>query len=134
MRKWPFQLPPLPGGYRIALAPYHWLRKRKVHEEGAHAAPAMAETKKGWIAVIDDAQPSAAAAEPVAITGQILRVKEGIEALLNQRAPIDKLKPGQLFRRVSDQLRASGFNARELPSRSSFERFRRGFGRRYNLR
>ena len=67
-------------------------------------------------------------------SGQMLKVDEALERLRAEGAPLASLKPGQVFRRLSDRLREDGIHARELPSRSTFDRFRRGFGRRYGLR
>ena len=76
------------------------------------------------------AEPS----EESEIAGQMATIKAAIEMLLMERAPVTLLKPGQLHRRVAESLKKSGFNSLEIPSRSTFDRFRRGYGRRYGLR
>jgi hypothetical protein len=72
--------------------------------------------------------------ERAEIAGQMAKIKSAIETMLQEKVPVPLLKPGQLHRRVEDCLKKTGLNSKEIPSRSTFDRFRRGFGRRYGLR
>src|SRR6185295_18524861 len=63
------------------------------------------------------------------IPGQMLKIRQAIESMLEARAPVPSLKPGQVYRRICDELKGAGIHSYELPSRSTFDRFRRGFGR-----
>jgi hypothetical protein len=71
-----------------------------------------------------------------AITGQLATILFAIQALRRDPKvpPLDKLKAGQLYRRVADCLRGRGFENREIPSRSTFDRFRRAFGPAFGIR
>jgi hypothetical protein len=71
-----------------------------------------------------------------AITGQMGHIVFALEALRQDAKvpPLNRLKPGQLHKRIDDYLRAQGFNQRELPSRSTFDRFRRQFGATFGVR
>jgi hypothetical protein len=71
-----------------------------------------------------------------AITGQLATILFAIEALRQDPKvpPLNRLKPGQLHKRIDDYLRGQGFNQRELPSRSTFDRFRRQFGTAFGIR
>jgi hypothetical protein len=70
------------------------------------------------------------------ITGQMGLVVHALAALRQdpKAPPLDRLKPGQLHRRVEDLLRQEGFHSREIPSRSTFDRFRRQFGPAFGIR
>jgi len=74
-------------------------------------------------------------ATPV-ITGQMGHIVFALEALRQDAKvpPLIRLKPGQLHRRIADCLRDQGFERRELPSRSTFDRFRRQFGPAFGIR
>jgi hypothetical protein len=71
-----------------------------------------------------------------AISGQMGHILYALEALRQDSKvpPLDRLKPGQLHKRIDDYLRSQGFNQRELPSRSTFDRFRRQFGMAFGIR
>jgi hypothetical protein len=71
-----------------------------------------------------------------AINGQMAQFVFALEALRqdSKAPPFSLLKPGQLFRRIADYLRSQGVERRELPSRSTFDRFRRQFGHIYGIR
>jgi len=71
-----------------------------------------------------------------AMFGKMGHVLYAIE-LLRQDAkvpPLNRLTPGQLHRRIADCLRLKGFENRELPSRSTFDCFRRQFGTAFGIR
>jgi len=70
-----------------------------------------------------------------AITGQLATILFAIQALRQDPKvpPLNRLKPGQLHKRIDDYLRGRGFNQRELPSRSTFDRFRRQFGTAFGI-
>jgi hypothetical protein len=73
-------------------------------------------------------------AAPV-ITGQLAHIAFALRALSeNTKIPLGQLKPGQLLRRVEDFLRREGFHSREIPSRSTYDRFRRQFGPTFGIR
>jgi len=57
-----------------------------------------------------------------------------LEALRQNTKVLGRLKPGQLHRRIVDCLRELGFERREIPSRSTFDRFRRQFGPAFGIR
>ena len=71
-----------------------------------------------------------------AINGQMAQFVYALEALRQDSKvpPLNQLKPGQLYRRLADCLRSRGFDNRELPSRSTFDRFRRQFGHAFGIR
>jgi len=71
-----------------------------------------------------------------AITGQMGHIVFALEALHQDAKvpPLIQLKPKQLHRRIADCLRYQGFERRELPSRSTFDRFRRQFGTAFGIR
>ena len=71
-----------------------------------------------------------------AITGQMAHIVYALESLRQNTKvpPLNRLKPGQLHRRIADCLRELGFERRELPSRSTFDRFRRQFGMAFGIR
>ena len=71
-----------------------------------------------------------------AIGGQMGHIVFALEALRQDAKvpPLNRLKPGQLHKRIDDYLRTQGFNQREIPSRSTFDRFRRQFGAIYGVR
>jgi len=50
------------------------------------------------------------------ITGQLATILFAIEALrqVPKVPPLNRLKPGQLYKRIDDYLRGQGFNQREL--------------------
>jgi hypothetical protein len=48
--------------------------------------------------------------------------------------PLNRLKPGQLQKRIDKYLLDQGFDKRELPSRGTFDRFSRQFGAMYGIR
>jgi hypothetical protein len=74
-------------------------------------------------------------ATPV-ITGQLATILFAIQALRQDSKvpPLNQLKAGQLYRRIADCLRGRGFENREIPSRSTFDRFRRQFGPAFGIR
>jgi hypothetical protein len=71
-----------------------------------------------------------------AITGQLATILFAIQALRQDSKvpPLNQLKAGQLYRRLADCLRGRGFENREIPSRSTFDRFRRQFGAAFGIR
>jgi hypothetical protein len=71
-----------------------------------------------------------------AINGQMAQFVYALAAMAQDSKvpPFGLLKPGQLFRRIADYLRSQGVERRELPSRSTFDRFRRQFGHIYGIR
>jgi hypothetical protein len=82
---------------------------------------------------IDQIQISSAAP---AITGQMGHIVYALEALRQdaKMPPLNRLKPGQLYKRVDNYLRDKGFDLVERPSRSTFDRFRRQFGPIFGIR
>jgi len=48
--------------------------------------------------------------------------------------PLNRLKPGQLHKRIDNYLRDKGFDLGERPSPSTFDRFRRQFGATFGIR
>jgi hypothetical protein len=82
---------------------------------------------------IEQTQISSAAP---AISGQLATILFAIQALRQDPKvpPLNRLKPGQLHKRIDDYLRGKGFNQRELPSRSTLDRFRRQFGTAFGIR
>jgi hypothetical protein len=70
-----------------------------------------------------------------AIAGQMGHIMYALLALRQDTKvpPLGALKPGQLFKRIEDHLRRQGFHPRELPSRSTFDRFRRQYGALFGL-
>jgi hypothetical protein len=84
---------------------------------------------------IEQIQVSSDSTAP-AITGQLATILFAIQALRQDSKvpPLSQLKPGQLHKRIDDYLRGQGFNQRELPSRSTFDRFRRQFGPAFGIR
>jgi hypothetical protein len=72
----------------------------------------------------------------LAVTGQLATILFAIQALQQdpKTPPLAQLKAGQLYRRVADCLRGRGFENREIPSRSTFDRFRRQFGAAFGIR
>ena len=71
-----------------------------------------------------------------AVTGQLATILFAIQALRQdpKAPPLNQLKAGQLYRRIADCLRSRGFENREIPSRSTFDRFRRAFGPAFGIR
>jgi hypothetical protein len=71
-----------------------------------------------------------------AITGQMGHLVYALEALRQDTKvpPLNRLKPGQLQKRIDKYLLDQGFDRRELPSRSTFDRFRRQFGAMFGIR
>ena len=69
------------------------------------------------------------------INGQMGHIVYALEALRQDPKvpPLNRLKPGQLHRRIADCLRDRGYERRELPSRSTFDRFRRQFGSAFGI-
>jgi hypothetical protein len=63
-------------------------------------------------------------------TGQMFMIRKGVEALLEKGEPLSMLKPSQAWRRISDQLKGTGINTREMPHRSTYNRFRKRHGAR----
>lgn len=74
-------------------------------------------------------------AAPV-ISGQMAHIVYALEVLRqDEKAPLlSQLKPGQLQKRIDKYLLAQGFDNRELPSRSTFDRFKRQFGLTFAIR
>jgi hypothetical protein len=70
-----------------------------------------------------------------AITGQMAHIVYALEALRQDTKvpPINRLKPGQLHKRIDNYLRDKGFDLGERPSRSTFDRFRRQFGAMFGI-
>ena len=70
-----------------------------------------------------------------AITGQMGHIVFALETLRQDAKvpPLNRLKPGQLHRRIAHCLRDRGYERRELPSRSTFDRFRRQFGATFGI-
>ena len=77
-------------------------------------------------------QTNISGATPV-ITGQMAAIVYALESL-RQNTKVPPLKPGQMYRRIADCLRELGFERREIPSRSTFDRFRRQFGPAFGIR
>jgi len=71
-----------------------------------------------------------------AISGQMGHIVYALEGLRqnDKTPPLSQLKPGQLQKRIDKYLLAQGFDNRELPSRSTFDRFRRQFGLAFGIR
>jgi hypothetical protein len=71
-----------------------------------------------------------------AINGQMGHLVFALEALRQDTKvpPLNRLKPGQLHKRIDKYLLDRGFDRRELPSRSTFDRFRRQFGATFGIR
>jgi hypothetical protein len=71
-----------------------------------------------------------------AITGQMGHIVYALEALRQDSKvpPLNRLKPGQLYKRIDNYLRDKGFDLVERPSRSTFDRFRRQFGAAFGIR
>jgi hypothetical protein len=71
-----------------------------------------------------------------AISGQMAHIVYALEGLRQdaKAPPLNQLKPGQLQKRIDKYLLAQGFDSRELPSRSTFDRFRRQFGPIFDIR
>jgi hypothetical protein len=71
-----------------------------------------------------------------AISGQMAHIVYALEGLRqhDKAPPLSQLKPGQLQKRIDKYLLAQGFDNRELPSRSTFDRFRRQFGTAFGIR
>ena len=70
-----------------------------------------------------------------AITGQMAHIVYALEGLRQdaKAPPLNQLKPGQLQKRIDKYLLRQGFDGRELPSRSTFDRFRRKFGPTFGI-
>ena len=70
------------------------------------------------------------------ISGQMAHILYALEGLRQdaKAPPLSQLKPGQLQKRIDKYLLAQGFDNRELPSRSTFDRFRRQFGPTFGIR
>ena len=70
------------------------------------------------------------------ITGQMGHIVYALEALRQDAKvpPLNRLKPGQLHKRIDNYLREKGFDNLERPSRSTFDRFRRQFGLAFGIR
>jgi hypothetical protein len=71
------------------------------------------------------------ASEPA---GQMFMIGNGVEALLKKGEPLRMLKPTQAWRRITGHLKGTGIDAREMPHRSTYNRFRRRYGSKYGLR
>jgi hypothetical protein len=76
------------------------------------------------------------AAPAPAISGQMAHIVYALEGLRQdaKAPPLSQLKPGQLQKRIDKYLLGQGFDRRELPSRSTFDRFRRQFGLTFGIR
>jgi hypothetical protein len=92
----------------------------------------------GQLSPIEEARP---AADPRCApdrehepAGQMFMIRKGVESLLEKGEPLSMLKPSQAWRRISDQLKGTGINTREMPHRSTYNRFRKRHGARYRLR
>jgi hypothetical protein len=68
------------------------------------------------------------------LTGQMFKIRKGVEALLEKGEPLSMLKPTQAWRRITSHLKGSGIHALEMPHRSTYNRFRKRYGARYGLR
>jgi hypothetical protein len=81
-------------------------------------------------------EPTNVSSAVPAISGQMAHIVYALEGLRqNDKAPpLSQLKPGQLQKRIDKYLLAQGFDNRELPSRSTFDRFRRQFGPAFGIR
>ena len=66
--------------------------------------------------------------------GQMFMIRKSVEALLAKGEPLPMLKPSQAWRRITGHLSRIGIHAREIPHRSTFNRFRKRYGSRYGLR
>jgi hypothetical protein len=66
--------------------------------------------------------------------GQMFMIRKSVEALLENGEPLPVLKPAQAWRRITDHLRGTGIHARELPHRTTYNRFRKKYGCRFGLR
>jgi hypothetical protein len=90
------------------------------------------------VALVEVERPAKPAQSPAdeawVISGQMRMIRTGIEALLEEGKPLDMLQPTKAWRRITDQLQESGILAREIPHRSTYNRFRKRFGTRYGLR
>jgi hypothetical protein len=62
------------------------------------------------------------------IDGQMAKIRKAIEEELGANAPIADLKPGQVYGRLCKRMKAWGLEPGEIPSRSTFNRFRRRYG------
>ena len=71
-----------------------------------------------------------------AIIGQMGHIVYALQGLRQdaKAPPLSQLKPGQLQKRIDKYLLSQGFDSRELPSRSTFDRFRKQFGARFGIR
>jgi hypothetical protein len=66
--------------------------------------------------------------------GQMAKIWVTIEQLLRDAAPLSILTPRQAWRRITDQLKNTGVNVRELPHASTYKRFRDKYRQQYGLR
>jgi hypothetical protein len=77
------------------------------------------------------AERTPAPSEPA---GQMFMIRRGVETLLEKGEPLHVLKPTQAWRRITGHLSRTGIHAREIPHRSTYNRFRKRYGSRYGLR
>ncbi|HEV8715451.1 MAG TPA: hypothetical protein VGX03_21805 [Candidatus Binatia bacterium] len=91
----------------------------------------------GQLALVQERsdKPGESSAEKVEVlSGQMEKIKSGVEALLRDEVPLHLLKPVQAWRRITDHLKSTGVNARELPHESTYKRFREKYRQKYGLR
>jgi hypothetical protein len=81
------------------------------------------------------AKPEENATDTVEVVGgQMEKIRVTIQQLLRDGAALSILTPRQAWRRITDQLKNTGVNVRELPHASTYKRFRDKYRQQYGLR